>query len=76
MDQFPRIRHDIGIMGGKACIRNTRVSVSMLLERLSQGVTINELLDDYPYISSDDIMQALKYAAWAANANESTLIAI
>ena len=61
MEQLTRISHDIGIMGGKACIKGTRVTVGMLLTQLGGGKTVDELLDDYPYLSVDDIAQALKY---------------
>ena len=74
MEKFTRINHDIGIMGGKACIKGTRVTVGMIVTQISEGRTIDELLDDYPYLSRDDIMQALKYAAWTVDAKESVII--
>ncbi len=49
-------------MGGKACIKGTRVTVGMIMTRISDGVTADELLDDYPYLAREDISQALKYA--------------
>ena len=36
-EQFDRINHDIGIMGGKACIKGTRVTVGMILAQISAG---------------------------------------
>ena len=74
MEQFTRISHDINIMGGKACIKGTRVTVGMILMQISEGTTIEELLDDYPYLTHDDIMQALKYAAWTVNAKETEIV--
>ena len=74
MEQFSRISHDIEIMGGKACIVGTRVTVGMIVTQISEGKTVAELLEEYPYITIDDIMQALKYAAWAVNARESEVI--
>ena len=68
--QFDRIIHDINIMGGKACIKGTRVTVGMIVNQISEGTTVEELLDDYPYLTSDDVMQALKYAAWTVNSRE------
>jgi len=70
MERFTRISHDIDIMGGKACISGTRVTVSMILTRISDGKTIEELIDEYPYITRDDIEEALMYAAWAVEARE------
>ena len=67
---FTRIEHDISIMGGKACIKGTRVTVGMLVNQISEGKTAEELLDDYPYLIYDDIIEALKYASWTVNANE------
>jgi uncharacterized protein (DUF433 family) len=63
MQQFPRINHDIDIMGGKACIKGTRVTVGMILSQISEGVTPDCLINDYPYLTLEDISQALKYAA-------------
>jgi len=76
MEQFTRISHDIDIMGGKACIKGTRVTVGMIIMQISDGKTINELLDEYPYLSYEDITQALKYAAWAVNVKEVMIIGI
>jgi len=74
MEQFTRISHNINIMGGKACIKGTRVTVGMILEQISEGITPNELLEDFPYLSLEDIMQALKYAAWIVQGRESEIV--
>ena len=65
MVHFPRISHDIGIMGGKACIVGTRITVGMILMQISEGATPNELLAEYPHLVEEDIAEALKYAKWA-----------
>ena len=65
MDQFARISHDIGIMGGTACIAGTRITVRMILMQISEGTTIIELLAEYPHLTEDDVAEALRYAAWA-----------
>jgi len=70
MEQFSRISHDINIMGGKACIKGTRVTVGMILAQLSGGQSISELLDDYPYLSQEDVFAALEYGAWAVSHQE------
>ena len=72
--QFSRISHDTKIMGGKACIKGTRVTVGMIVNQISEGKTIEQLLDDYPYLTRDDVMQALKYAAWTVDAKEIEII--
>lgn len=72
--QFTRISHNINIMGGKACIKGTRVTVSMIINQISEGKTVEGLLNDYPYLSHDDVMQALKYAAWTVDAKEIEIV--
>ena len=44
MEQFARISHDIDIMGGKACITGTRITVGMILMQISEGTSPDELL--------------------------------
>ena len=68
--RFDRISHDINIMGGKACISGTRVTVGMIVSQIGEGSSVEALLDDYPYLSHADVMQALKYAAWTAGGRE------
>ena len=60
-------------MGGKACIKGARVTVGMILTQISGGRTVDELLVEYPYITYDDIMQAILYAAWAVEARETVI---
>jgi uncharacterized protein (DUF433 family) len=65
-----RITVDPARMGGKPCIRNMRVTVGMILGELSAGTTIDELLNQYPYIERDDILASLQYGAWLAQGRE------
>ena len=74
MNQFTRITHDINIMGGKACISGTRVTVGMIVKQLSEGKTAESLVSEYPYLSLDDIFEALKYAAWVLDSNEMSIL--
>ena len=74
MEQFTRINHDINIMGGKACIAGTRITVGMILIQISEGVNIDELLEEYPHLTSDDIAEALRYAAWAVGSKEDVVL--
>ena len=74
MQQFERISHDIGIMGGKACIAGTRITVGMILMQISEGTTPDELLSEYPHLTEDDITEALRYAAWAVGSNEDLIV--
>jgi len=74
MEQFTRISHDIGIMGGKACIAGTRITVGMILMQISEGTSINELLAEYPNLTVADISEALRYAAWAIGTREELIV--
>jgi uncharacterized protein (DUF433 family) len=64
MPQFDRITFDPHIMGGRACIRGMRISVSLIVSQIAHGATIQEVLQEYPDLEPADIDQALKYAAW------------
>ena len=64
MEQFNRITHNPAVMGGKACIRGMRVTVGNVLGQLSTGRSIEELLSDFPYLEKEDILEAIRYAAW------------
>ncbi|MCL1693726.1 MAG: DUF433 domain-containing protein [Actinomycetia bacterium] len=57
---FERITVDPERMGGVPCIRDLRVTVSMILGRLAAGRSIDEVLEDYPYLEHDDIRAALE----------------
>ena len=73
MEHFDRITQQPGMMGGKACIRGMRVSVAMIVGQIAAGQTIEELLVDFPYLEREDIMQALRYAAWRTEEREIVL---
>ncbi len=73
MAQFDRITRDPSVMGGKACVRGMRVTVGMIVGQIGAGHSIEELLADYPYLEREDILQALRYAAWLAEEREVTL---
>lgn len=58
-----RIEIDPAVMLGKPVIRGTRIPVELLLRKLAEGATTEELLDAYPRLSSEDVRAALAYAA-------------
>ncbi len=70
MNQLDRITLDPTQMGGRACIRHQRVTVGMIVGQIGAGETIDQLLDDYPYLEREDVLQALRYAAWRAEERE------
>lgn len=61
--EHPRITQAPGVMGGKPCIKGTRVTVETLIDHLSSGETIDDLLAGYPGVTEDDVRAALAYAA-------------
>lgn len=67
MNSFDRITFNPRVMGGKACIRNTRVSVSLVLNLVANRMSTQEILAAYPYLEAEDVDQALRYGAWLAN---------
>jgi len=73
MEQLNRITQNPAVMGGKACIRGLRVTVSMIVGQIGAGQSIDEILADYPYLEREDIMQALRYAAWRTEEREVVL---
>jgi len=74
MKTLQRITQHPDVMGGKPCIRGMRVTVGMIVGQIGAGHTIDDVLANYPYLERDDIMQALRYAAWRAEEREVTLM--
>ncbi len=70
MPELDRITQQPDVMGGKACIRGMRVTVGMLVGQIGAGRSVDEVLADFPYIEREDVMQALRYAAWLAEQRE------
>ena len=66
MTDFDRISQQPNMMGGKACIRGMRVTVGNIVGQIGSGQSIAEVLDDYPYLEREDVLQALRFAAWRA----------
>ncbi len=64
MRGFDRITFDPHVMGARACIRGMRVTVSLVLNLVADGMSGDEIIEAYPYLDSEDIAQSLKYAAW------------
>ena len=64
---FDRITFDPNILGGRACIRGMRVSVSLVVNLVANGMGAEEIIQNYPYLELEDVRQALQYAAWLAD---------
>ena len=73
MEDLDRITQDPGQMGGKPCVRGMRVTVGMIVGQIGAGRSIEQLLAEYPYLEREDVLQALRYAAWLAEQREVTL---
>jgi uncharacterized protein (DUF433 family) len=58
-----RITIEAGKRGGKPCIRGMRITVYDVLGYLASGMTYDEILDDFPYLTREDILACLDYAA-------------
>lgn len=62
---FDRITSDSAILGGKPCVRGSRISVEFILELVASGASRAEILHTYPHLSAEDVEQALRYAVEA-----------
>ena len=60
---FEQIVSTPGILGGKPCIRGTRLSVAHILELVASGASRNDIVSAYPRLTPDDVEAALRYAA-------------
>jgi uncharacterized protein (DUF433 family) len=63
MDYKNIITIEAGKRGGKPCIRGMRITVYDVLDYLASGMTYQEILQDFPYLTQEDILACLKYAA-------------
>jgi uncharacterized protein (DUF433 family) len=63
--RFPRITLNPEKCFGKPCIRGLRVPVSSILSYLGAGLTVEDILKEWPELEREDVNQVLLYAAWA-----------
>jgi uncharacterized protein (DUF433 family) len=61
-----RITIDPAVCGGRPCIKNTRIWVSLILDVLADGTTEAQLLAEYPQLAHEDVLAAIAYGAEAA----------
>jgi len=57
---FDRITFDPNVMGGRACIRGMRVTVSLIVNLVANGMATEEIIEAYPYLEPEDVRQALQ----------------
>lgn len=75
MKHFERITFDPAVMGGKPCIRGLRVTVGTLVGLIASGYSHQDIIALYPYLDSNDITEALRFAAWRSEEIELPLVA-
>jgi Uncharacterized conserved protein, COG2442 len=61
--RYDRITYDPQVMGGRACIRGMRIPVSLVVKLVANGMTVEQILREYPDLEAEDVHQALQYAA-------------
>ena len=74
MNEYERIALEPGVMGGKPCIRGTRVTVETIVGLVSAGYSTTDILRSYPYLVAEDLNEALTYAAWWAAEDEFPIV--
>ena len=67
---FERITTDPDVMGGLPCIRGLRMPVATVVAMVADGMSVAEIIDDFPYLTAEDIAEALRYAAEAVRQRE------
>ena len=63
---FKKISINPKVCHGQACIKGTRIPVYQIVQMLANGDTIDDLLESYPTIEKEDILECLRYAAYLA----------
>ena len=61
--RYDRITYDPQILGGRACIRGMRIPFSLVVKLVANGMTVEQILREYPDLEAEDVHQALQYAA-------------
>ncbi|MDQ3441276.1 MAG: DUF433 domain-containing protein [Planctomycetota bacterium] len=60
---FDRISSNPAVLGGKPCVKGTRISVEFILELIASGATRADVVTAYPHLAEADVEQAVRYAA-------------
>jgi uncharacterized protein (DUF433 family) len=64
MPEFKRITFSPDLMGGQACIRGMRIPVSLIVNLVANGMTSDQIIEEYPDLEPDDVKESLFYASW------------
>jgi len=73
MDWQDRITVNPEVCHGQACIKGTRIMVSVVLDNLAAGLQVDEVLESYPSLTAEDVHAAVAYAAELARERSVTL---
>ncbi len=65
--RFNKISSDPVILGGKPCIKGSRISVELVLEWIASGATVPAIHQQYPHLDESAITQAVQYATYFMN---------
>jgi uncharacterized protein (DUF433 family) len=76
METVNHITHDPNVMGGKPCIRGLRVTVGTVVGLVASGHSAADIVRLYPYLTTDDVREALSYAAWRVEEMEVPLAVV
>ncbi len=68
-EMLDRVSVDPNICGGKPCVRGTRIYIAIILDSLAEGLTPEQVIEQYPQLTLDDIHAALAYAAELSHEN-------
>jgi uncharacterized protein (DUF433 family) len=60
---FTRIVTDPAILGGKPCVKGTRISIEFILELVASGASRDDIAQSYPQLTTEDLEEALNFAA-------------
>lgn len=64
------------VMGGRPCVKGTRVTVGTIVGLLAEGHDVARVLQLYPYIRQEDVLQCLSYAAWRSEEQELSIAGV
>lgn len=69
-EAFERITTDPDLLDGVPCVRGLRVPVATVVGMVADGMTVEEIVADFPYLEPEDVTEALRYAAEAVRERE------
>lgn len=68
--KLDRITTDPAQMGGLPCTRGLRITVAAVVDMMAEGMTVDQIIENYPDLEPEDVKQALHYAAEAVRERE------